>query len=97
MMCISTDLPLAAGHGDVDETASVSEPLLGAALGGLLLLLGLNLFQRVSLCTVLSSNSAFATSCATGAFVVRIVKSSRCRGGRACIQKEYRLTLAAIC
>ena len=52
MMCISTDLPLAAGHGDVDETASVSEPLLGAALGGLLLLLGLNLFQRVSLCTV---------------------------------------------
>ena len=41
---MSTDLPLATGHGDVDETASVSEPLLGAALGGLLLLLGLNLF-----------------------------------------------------
>ena len=39
-----TDLPLAAGHGDVDETAGVSEPLLGATLGGLLLLLGLNLF-----------------------------------------------------
>jgi len=44
---VSTDLPLAAGQGDVDETAGVSEPLLGAALGGLLLLLGLNL-SRVS-------------------------------------------------
>ena len=42
--CNSTDLPLAASHGDVDETASVSEPLLGAALRSLLLLLGLNLF-----------------------------------------------------
>ncbi len=39
----ATDLPLAAGHGDVDETAGVSEPLLGATLRGLLLLLGLNL------------------------------------------------------
>jgi hypothetical protein len=39
----ATDLPLATGHGDVDEAAGVSEPLLGAALGGLLLLLGLNL------------------------------------------------------
>lgn len=39
----STDLALATGHGDVDEAASVSEPLLRAALGGLLLLLGLNL------------------------------------------------------
>lgn len=38
-----TDLPLATGHGDVDETAGVCEPLLRAALGGLLLLLGLNL------------------------------------------------------
>jgi hypothetical protein len=46
---IVTDLPLATGHGDVDETAGVSESLLGAALGGLLLLLGLNLFQCVSL------------------------------------------------
>lgn len=50
MLSASTDLPLAAGHGDVDETAGVSEPLLRAALGGLLLLLGLNLFQRVSVC-----------------------------------------------
>ena len=40
---MSTDLALATGHGDVHETAGVCEPLLGAALGGLLLLLGLNL------------------------------------------------------
>jgi hypothetical protein len=43
MCATATDLPLATGHGDVDEAAGVSEPLLGAALGGLLLLLGLNL------------------------------------------------------
>lgn len=36
-------LSLATGHGDVHETASVCDSLLGAALGGLLLLLGLNL------------------------------------------------------
>ena len=41
---VGVHLPLAAGHGDVYEAAGVSEPLLGAALGGLLLLLGLNLF-----------------------------------------------------
>jgi hypothetical protein len=40
---VTTDLPLATGHGDVDEAAGVSESLLRAALGGLLLLLGLNL------------------------------------------------------
>ena len=40
---VGVHLPLATGHGDVDEAAGVSEPLLGAALGGLLLLLGLNL------------------------------------------------------
>lgn len=38
-----TDLALAAGHGDVDETASVNESLLGAALRSLLLLLLLDL------------------------------------------------------
>jgi hypothetical protein len=38
-----TNLPLATGHGDVDEATGVSESLLRAALGGLLLLLGLNL------------------------------------------------------
>jgi hypothetical protein len=38
-----TDLALATGHCDVDEAAGVSEPLLRAALGGLLLLLGLDL------------------------------------------------------
>lgn len=43
MLSFSTDLALATGHGDVDETAGVCEPLLRAALGGLLLLLGLNL------------------------------------------------------
>lgn len=42
----TTNLPLATGHGDVDEAAGVSEPLLRAALGGLLLLLGLNLFPQ---------------------------------------------------
>lgn len=45
---ITTDLPLATGHGDVDEAAGVSEPLLRAALGGLLLLLGLNLLSDAS-------------------------------------------------
>ena len=44
VLCVAlTDLPLATGHGDVDETAGVCDPLLRAALGGLLLLLGLNL------------------------------------------------------
>lgn len=42
---MSADLALATGHGDVYETAGVCEPLLGAALGGLLLLLGLNLYR----------------------------------------------------
>jgi hypothetical protein len=42
---VSADLALATGHGDVYETAGVCEPLLGAALGGLLLLLGLNLYR----------------------------------------------------
>lgn len=37
-------LALATGHGDVDETTSVQNTLVGAALGGLLLLLGLNLY-----------------------------------------------------
>jgi hypothetical protein len=49
---VGVHLPLATGHGDVDEAAGVSEPLLGAALGGLLLLLGLNLFQWVSDCAI---------------------------------------------
>ena len=39
----STDLPLATGHGDVDETAGVFEALESTALGDLGLLLGLNL------------------------------------------------------
>jgi len=36
-------LSLATGHGDVHETAGVRDSLLCAALGGLLLLLRLNL------------------------------------------------------
>jgi len=39
----STDLALATSHGNVYKAASVCESLLRAALGGLLLLLGLNL------------------------------------------------------
>lgn len=41
--CLLSYLPLATGEGDVDEAASVQEPLPRAALGDLLLLLGLNL------------------------------------------------------
>lgn len=42
-------LPLAAGHGDIDEAASVLYPLEGAALGLLLLLLGLDLCCTISI------------------------------------------------
>ena len=58
---VGVHLPLAAGHGDVYEAAGVSEPLLGAALGGLLLLLGLNLdanqvsAQRSSIMSMVTS------------------------------------------
>lgn len=38
-------LALATGHGHVHETAGVLHTLVGAALGGLLLLLGLDLFS----------------------------------------------------
>ena len=37
-------LSLATGHGDVDETADVRDALLRATLGGLLLLLWLDLY-----------------------------------------------------
>jgi len=40
-------LSLATSHGDVHETASVRDSLLCAALGGLLLLLGLNLMTHL--------------------------------------------------
>lgn len=46
LMC-ETYLPLATGEGDVDEAAGVYEPLPGAALGDLLLLLGLNLHAEI--------------------------------------------------
>lgn len=39
---VGVHLALATGQGDVHETASVRQPLLGAALGSLLLLLLLN-------------------------------------------------------
>ena len=42
-------LALATGHGNVDETAGVLDALVGATLGGLLLLLGLNLDSKFSL------------------------------------------------
>lgn len=40
-------LALATGHGDVDEAAGVENALVGAALGLLLLLLGLDLCADV--------------------------------------------------
>jgi hypothetical protein len=42
-MTVRSYLPLATSHRDVYESVGISYPLLGAALGGLLLLLGLNL------------------------------------------------------
>ena len=45
MLC--AHLSLATGHGDVDEAAGVCDSLLCAALGGLLLLLGLNLMAHL--------------------------------------------------
>jgi len=46
LLCMIPYLALAAGHGNVDEAAGVCEPLLGAALGRLLLLLGFDLCVR---------------------------------------------------
>jgi hypothetical protein len=43
---ISTYLPLATSHGNVDETAGVLEALQSTALGLLLLLLLLDLYSR---------------------------------------------------
>ncbi len=43
----NTNLPLATGEGNVHETAGVCDSLLRAALGGLLLLLGLNLLISI--------------------------------------------------
>jgi len=40
---VGVHLSLAAGHSDVDESASVQDPLLGTALGLLRLLLRLDL------------------------------------------------------
>jgi hypothetical protein len=42
-------LALATGHGHVDETAGVKHTLVGATLGVLLLLLGLDLDAESSL------------------------------------------------
>jgi len=39
-------LALATGHGDVNETAGVENTLVSAALGVLLLLLGLDLYSN---------------------------------------------------
>lgn len=43
---LDSHLPLATSHGNVHEAAGVLYPLLRAALGNLLLLLGLNLWKR---------------------------------------------------
>lgn len=64
---VVTDLALAASHGDVDEAASVSESLLGAALRSLLLLLLLDLRGlRLDLACIANSSdwcfSSFARS-----------------------------------
>lgn len=40
-------LALATGHGNVNEAAGVEDTLVGAALGLLLLLLGLDLYSDV--------------------------------------------------
>lgn len=40
-------LALATGHGNVDEAAGVLDTLVGAALGNLLLLLGLDLYANL--------------------------------------------------
>ena len=53
------NLSLAASHGDVYESAGVGYPLLGAALGGLLLLLGLDL-NIDRLASVINTESATA-------------------------------------
>lgn len=42
-------LALATGHGNVDETAGVQDALVGAALGLLGLLLGLDLYAESTL------------------------------------------------
>jgi hypothetical protein len=42
-------LALATSHGNVDETAGVKNTLVGATLGVLLLLLGLDLDAKLSL------------------------------------------------
>jgi hypothetical protein len=90
-MCgTATDLPLATGHGDVDEAAGVSEPLLGAALGGLLLLLGLNLlpFCQPRSC-VLIGPCAFAVRIAVVSTVIPVCRGCRCEadivGVRVCL------------
>lgn len=42
-------LALATGHGNVHEAAGVQDTLVGATLGVLLLLLGLNLYSKFQL------------------------------------------------
>ena len=62
-----TNLPLATGESDVYESAGVCDSLLGAALGGLLLLLRLNLLRSPSAfvlrVSTISPTSIVAVSC----------------------------------
>lgn len=65
---VGVHLPLATGHGDVHETAGVRDSLLRAALGGLLLLLGLDLWGvalaiNIYELAILSNSSATAGLC----------------------------------
>lgn len=74
-----TDLALAASHGDVDETASVSESLLGAALRSLLLLLLLDLRGlRLDLACIAKFVRLLFSSCSKSVFVFDALS----RGGR---------------
>lgn len=86
-----TDLPLATGHGDVDEAAGVSEPLLRAALGGLLLLLGLNLLSDVS-ASILIVHFEFGVDgdMSLQRWIYRCDRMCSCLGG-ACAYLGYRL------
>ena len=43
---MGTNLPLATSESNVNESAGVCDSLLSASLGGLLLLLGLNLLKQ---------------------------------------------------
>lgn len=82
-----TYLPLATGEGDVHEAAGVYEPLPGAALGDLLLLLGLNLHAEIPcqpLFRILSSSFP-------GSGMFRILRRARVDDGGALLRRLSRV------